>query len=160
MAVPGLEIRGVQKDFVIQYGDRGPGVKRIQEYLIKAGMDLREHGVDGIFGPETLGAVRKFQRMYGLIEDGIVGPNTLGQLKKVLRNPGLQGQENPVRPYPGHYVMIGDRGRDVEAIQRAVNVTPDGIFGPVTEHAVRQYQGRMGLQVDGIIGPATWNVLF
>ncbi|PAE90885.1 peptidoglycan recognition protein family protein [Shouchella clausii] len=47
------------------------------------------------------------------------------------------------------------RGEDVKAVQRAVGVTADGIFGPATETAVRNYQEARGLQVDGIVGPET-----
>ncbi|MFC3016125.1 peptidoglycan-binding domain-containing protein [Virgibacillus litoralis] len=65
-------------------------------------------------------------------------------------------------PYPGHYIGQGyvDTGIDVERIQRAVGVKPDGIYGPITEAAVRDYQLRHGLQIDGIVGPETWNVMF
>jgi peptidoglycan hydrolase-like protein with peptidoglycan-binding domain len=35
----------------------------------------------------------------------------------------------------------------------------DGIFGPATEHAVKEFQGGAGLTVDGIVGPATWHAL-
>jgi peptidoglycan hydrolase-like protein with peptidoglycan-binding domain len=35
----------------------------------------------------------------------------------------------------------------------------DGIFGPVTETAVEQFQGSNGLTVDGIVGPITWGAL-
>lgn len=63
-------------------------------------------------------------------------------------------------PYPGKPIKLGSRGKDVERIQRAVNVTPDGIFGPITEKAVKEYQKRHGLHADGIVGPITWGVMF
>ena len=53
---------------VIDKGDRGKAVKRLQRAL----------GVtaDGIFGPGTKKAVKRFQRRHGLAADGIVGPAT------------------------------------------------------------------------------------
>lgn len=49
---------------------------------------------------------------------------------------------------------------DIVAIQRAVGVKPDGIFGHNTEVAVKSYQSKHGLTADGIVGPNTWNKLF
>lgn len=63
-------------------------------------------------------------------------------------------------PYPGKPLQYGSKGKDVERIQRAVGVTPDGIFGKQTEQAVKDYQKRHGLVADGIVGQKTWNVMF
>jgi peptidoglycan hydrolase-like protein with peptidoglycan-binding domain len=38
--------------------------------------------------------------------------------------------------------------------------TADGVFGPNTDKAVRIFQTRNGLMVDGIVGVGTWKVLF
>lgn len=65
---------------MLRSGSRGPRVTTLQ-------MDLSVYGghpiaVDGIFGPQTDGAVRSFQRGEGLDADGIVGPLTSGALAK------------------------------------------------------------------------------
>lgn len=55
----------------------------------------------------------------------------------------------------------GDEGDSVELMQEALAAlgydvgTPDGIFGPGTEEAVKQFQADSGLEADGIAGPAT-----
>lgn len=59
----------------------------------------------------------------------------------------------------------GDEGQEVMAIQkRLVELnysigTIDGEFGPATEAAVKSFQSDRGLEVDGIIGAATYKAL-
>lgn len=53
-------------------------------------------------------------------------------------------------------LKIGDRGLAVKVVQRLLRCYPDGIFGVITDEAVRDFQKRRGLQVDGIVGPKTW----
>src|SRR5215207_4268380 len=47
------------------------------------------------------------------------------------------------------------RGSGVAALQRALGIPADGIYGPQTRRAVRAYQRAHGLVVDGIAGPQT-----
>ena len=49
----------------------------------------------------------------------------------------------------------GSSGSSVQALQRALGVTPTGNFGPITARAVRAFQSSHGLTVDGIVGPMT-----
>lgn len=49
----------------------------------------------------------------------------------------------------------GSKGSEVAALQKALGITADGIFGPQTEAAVKQYQASKGLSADGIVGPNT-----
>ncbi len=145
----------ISKSNLIKNGSSGSQVKSIQNKLIKLGYDLSKFGTDGQFGDETEKAVRQFQGDQGISVDGIVGPVT----QKHFNNAKKPSNKSIV-PYPGHLIKSGNRGENVKRIQRAVGVKPDGIYGPITEAAVRDYQRRHGLSVDGIVGPETWNVMF
>jgi peptidoglycan hydrolase-like protein with peptidoglycan-binding domain len=46
-------------------------------------------------------------------------------------------------------------GGTVTALQSALGITADGIYGPQTRRAVRRFQRAHGLAVDGVAGPAT-----
>jgi murein DD-endopeptidase MepM/ murein hydrolase activator NlpD len=57
-------------------------------------------------------------------------------------------------------LQLGSEGELVAHVQKELHVTADGIFGVQTDAAVRNYQARAGLEVDGIVGLATWGSLF
>jgi N-acetylmuramoyl-L-alanine amidase len=62
-------------------------------------------------------------------------------------------------------IRSGDRSAEVEDVQvrmRALGfdlADEHGVFGPVTERALRTFQQQRGLLVDGIVGTQTWNEL-
>jgi peptidoglycan hydrolase-like protein with peptidoglycan-binding domain len=62
-------------------------------------------------------------------------------------------------------VHTGDSGDAVSQAQRALRRTPnttlavDGIFGPLTETATREFQQQAGLPVTGVVDEATWAAL-
>jgi peptidoglycan hydrolase-like protein with peptidoglycan-binding domain len=68
---------------------------------------------------------------------------------------------NPGQPT----IQPGATGAAVRRLQRALRRTPnlslavDGIFGLLTEAAVKQFQEGAGLVADGIVGPLTWAAL-
>ena len=132
----------------LKSGSGGPRVAAVQKAL----------GVpaDRVFGPATARAVKRFQRRRGLTPDGIVGPTTWRLIKRVRarqRNrPNARIAARPRGP-------ARSSGRHVALLQRALGLTPDGVFGPATARAVRRLQRRRGMTVDGIVGPATWDVL-
>ena len=59
----------------------------------------------------------------------------------------------------GQSLKYGARGTAVASVQRRLGLTPDGVFGPATERAVKRFQRRRGLTADGIVGPATASAL-
>ena len=129
---------------LFRLGDQGPEVRAIQHLLRFKGQDL---DVDGNFGPQTRTAVVAFQNQSGLDADGIVGPLTWSAL--------IQGAT----------VQEGSTSQAVRAAQVLLRnkfgygIDVDGIFGPQTENATRDFQTGHGLSVDGIIGPQTWQSL-
>jgi peptidoglycan hydrolase-like protein with peptidoglycan-binding domain len=63
-------------------------------------------------------------------------------------------------------VKLGDTGDDVKRLQRVFARTKvlgpgdvDGNFGPRTVQAVKDFQQSIGLSIDGVVGPATWQKL-
>ncbi len=75
---------------------------------------------------------------------------------------------NPPKPvvkpkplvYPGTLLKEGSRGNSVKLVQAKVGVKADGIFGQLTEKAVKAFQKKNKLTVDGKVGPKTWDKLF
>ena len=53
----------------------------------------------------------------------------------------------------------GSRGEVVKQIQKALHLLPDGIFGKITEEAVKTFQRSKGITADGIVGAKTLALL-
>lgn len=62
-------------EILSKYGSRGSEVTKIQTKLKRWG--YYTGNIDGIYGSQTVAAVKYFQRKNGLTVDGIAGPNTL-----------------------------------------------------------------------------------
>jgi murein DD-endopeptidase MepM/ murein hydrolase activator NlpD len=110
--------------------------------------------IDGVKGPWTTAAVRRFQRRAGLRVDGIAGPRTRAALGRFARR---KLGKRPLRR--------GRVGADVAALQfklawRGFPSGPiDGWFGARTDSALRRYQRWRGLFPDGVAGPITLGAL-
>jgi hypothetical protein len=107
---------------------------------------------DGIFGPATERALKRWQRRHGLVADGIAGPQTRSAMGlgagPVLKRRGSGGRRSGAgRSHRG--------GGGVRALQRRIGVPADGVFGPATEAALKRWQAAHGLVADGIAGPRT-----
>lgn len=57
-------------------------------------------------------------------------------------------------------IKLGSKGSAVKNLQTLLGINPcDGIFGAVTDKAVREFQRKSGLMADGIVGRKTWEIL-
>lgn len=89
---------GPVADRLLRDGSRGEDVRRLQESLHELGYTGRNGeplGRDGIFGPNTLHAVRTYQREQGLDVDGIAGPLTIGAVARQLQADRSVGPDSP-----------------------------------------------------------------
>ncbi|WP_214857899.1 peptidoglycan-binding protein [Exiguobacterium sp. s191] len=83
--------------------------------------------------------------------------------KPAVKPKSSQGDGKAIVPYPGKPLYKGAKGmvkKDVERIQRAVGASVTGKYDMATEKAVEAYQKRKKLNSDGVVGLATWNMLF
>lgn len=134
---------------LLRRGDRSRAVRDLRARLAAAGLTVAA----GDEYDETLEArVREFQELRRLRVDGICGPETWGALIESGFHLGdrLLYLSSPML-----------RGDDVIELQRKLNALgfdagrEDGILGPDTETALRQFQRNAGTTADGVFGPAT-----
>ena len=170
---------------VLRRGATGSDVLYLQQRLNLHGASLI---ADGVFGGGTESAVRSFQQQRGLSVDGVVGSGTWAALEQnagtgggtpvAPPTPTNQPTNPPANPTPAptptptggsgapamETIRRGDRGDAVMEMQSMLadlgyNISADGVFGGMTESIVRQFQNENGLGADGVVGPATWEML-
>ena len=137
---------------IIREHDTGAAVEDVQGRLAITGY-LAEEAVDGVFGPETVQAVRAFRQDAGLPAGDEVDTKTWSALVDASYRMGDRTL---------YLRMPYFHGRDVLELQHALSALgfpcghEDGIFGAYTEEAVRKFQRNMGLPSDGIVGAYTF----
>ena len=134
-------------------GNTGACVQALQGLLDLYGANI---AVDGSFGPDTAAAVETFQTQAGIGVDGQVGTQTKGALygHGVAVPFSLTASSCPAN------LVEGDTGACVTLLQELLNyygqgLAVDGSFGPLTESAVKAFQGQAGIGVDGQVGSQT-----
>lgn len=134
----------------LREGDDGDAVRDLHRRLRGAGLSVGDD--HDRFDEATVVAVRTFQASRGLDRDGIVGRHTwsalveadhrLGDRMLYLRSPMTRGDDVTALQH-----RLGSLGFDAGYV--------DGIFGPATERAVRDFQMNQGVTADGVVGPDT-----
>jgi N-acetylmuramoyl-L-alanine amidase len=134
---------------ILRRGDRGRAVRDLRARLAAAGLVV---AAGDAYDDKLEARVREFQELRRLRVDGICGPETWGALIESGFHLGdrLLYLSSPML-----------RGDDVVELQRQLNALgfdagrEDGILGPETETALRQFQRNAGTTADGVFGPAT-----
>ncbi len=131
-------------------GSSGPDVADLQRRLRAAGYPVAE--VTSEYDASTRDAVLGFQAAVGLEPDGVCDANTwsalveagftLGTRLVCLRSPMMRGDD-----VSELQLRLGALGFDAGRV--------DGIFGPMTQAAVGDFQRNAGLVSDEVCGPET-----
>ena len=168
----------------LQQGDRGSAVFTMQRQLNRIAKDypfLGKLTVDGIFGARMADTVKRFQKQFSLTADGVVGRQTWYKISyiyvsvKDLAELTSEGETSSGTLSDGSWggtpLRQGSTGSAVEQLQFWLNTLAqydagipstavDGVFGSGTAAAVRAFQRREGLTVDGVVGRTTWTALY
>lgn len=171
----GTQSAGGWPGTVLRRGSTGSSVEQVQFWLSDLAQfdsSLVRVTVDGSYGAATEQAVRTFQQKQSLTADGVVGRSTWNKLKEV----GLAVANKIVASNvaPGQFTTTtraGSSGTAVRAVQYYLRrlaayysdvprVAVDGKFGAATTRAVKAWQSRAGLTVDGVVGRLTFQSLY
>ncbi|WP_077612738.1 C40 family peptidase [Clostridium sp. Marseille-P2415] len=135
------------KYYAVSKGVAGDDISRIQNRLYELGYLANSGQISGSFGDETEAAVKKLQEVNGLNIDGKVGRQTINLL-----------YSDEIKP---NFLAYGEKSDVVLSCQQRLKelgyltTTPDGAYGDDTVTAVKQFQSRNDLVVDGYLGPST-----
>ncbi|MBX0319735.1 N-acetylmuramoyl-L-alanine amidase [Shouchella clausii] len=150
----------VHKRIVSAMGLRDRGLKKANFYIVK-NTKMPAILTEGGFMDSKVDIVAMRDDKKLKVQGEAIATGIIAYLGGKVKLPG----DKPQTGGKGQATKLGSRilrnqkpmlsGEDVKAVQRAVGVTVDGIFGPATETAVRNYQQARGLQIDGIVGQET-----
>ena len=171
----GTQSAGGWPGTVLRRGSTGSSVEQVQFWLSDLAQfdsSLVRVTVDGSYGAATVSAVEAFQTLFGLTPDGVVGRSTWNKLKEV--GLAVANRIVAVNVAPGQFTTTtreGSSGTAVRAVQYYLRrlaayysdvprVAVDGKFGAATTRAVKAWQSRAGLTVDGVVGRLTFQSLY
>ncbi len=165
----------------LRLGTGGEEVVEIQRELNRIAANYpsipKISGSRGYFEQTTQNAVRQFQKIFNLESDGIVGKDTWYKIKRIYN--GVKGLSElysegiTISEAERKYERVLNKGsRDpyVKILQyylyflsyfnlKLPYISVDGIFGDETRDAVLAFQSLYGLDVDGIVGRDTWDMI-
>ncbi|MCR5321992.1 MAG: peptidoglycan-binding protein [Lachnospiraceae bacterium] len=139
------------KSYLVKKGMEGSDITTIQTRLYELGYLASKKYIDGSFGEETENAVKSFQSANALGIDGKIGSMTMELLYS--------------EEVKANILSFGDKSDIIKACQERLKTlgylttTPDGYYGNDTLAAVKLFQSKNDLIVDGYLGPTTREIL-
>ena len=152
----------IQIKNILNTRSRGLNVKNLQQNLKDLGFFPAKITPNGIFGPATRKAVTDYQTARDLQKTGILDAPTLAALNaEVIKVPA---------PKPFQFSKLlrpGVRSTDVTELQKKLqslnffpqNIKPNGVFGPATLKALKDFQASNGLVQSGTTNRETLDAL-
>ncbi len=135
-----------------ELGDTSETIKKYQKRLIELDYLSSDYSATGKLDSTTAKAIKQFQTVNGLPRDGYLGPTTMETL-----------DSSDAAEYS---LSIGMSGSDVKKAQARLHElgylagSGTGYYGEATANAVKQFQKRNSLRVDGAIGEKTEDKLY
>lgn len=142
---------------ILQSGSAGESVSQIQRKLKDLG--YFSGSCDGVFGTETMTAVRRFQMANGMEQSGMADRSTQMRL---LEDKAISWQDF----LTAASAAPGDSGVYVRLLQRRLAEMGyfqgecTGGYGDLTQRAVAQFQSNNALEETGIADPSTCEALY
>lgn len=127
-------------------GNRGDEIIAMQKKLIRLG--YLEGELDGVYGSDTVRAVKKLQKEQGIPLSGAVDEATWKVLEEKQKPRGRKKAQSSL-------YAPGDRGHDIESLQKKLKKIEyltgdvDGIYGADTKRSVFDFQKEEGMPATG-----------
>ncbi|MDC3415327.1 NlpC/P60 family protein [Aquibacillus salsiterrae] len=153
-AYPMLQNEVLENVDVAVFGEHSKAVTIIQHKLNK--LSYYDKKIDGEYGVLTEYALKKFQFEHGLTINGKADQKTLREMMRAEREHYLEPlKEISTTYYPGQ------KSDDIKKIQKALQYfgyyksKVDGIYGPMTDKALKAFQKDQGIEVENEINQKT-----
>ena len=138
-----------------KYYDKHPVRNEIGLQVLLKNNGYYKGKVDGQIGSKSITAIKKFQKNSGLSADGVIGKDTCTYLININEyQPSVE--DNTLQ------VSIDNDLKEVQSKLQNLGLYSgeiDGIRGSRTTNAIKTFQQKAGLIVDGVIGPKTLSAL-
>ncbi|WP_226034741.1 C40 family peptidase [Aquibacillus saliphilus] len=158
-AYPMIQNEVITESRTLFYGEHNDSVRMLQHKLNQ--LSYFDKKIDGEFGVMTEYALKKLQYENDLKVTGQADNGTVTTLLRIEREKHLR----PIKSISKTYYP-GDKGEDIKSIQDALHYFGyykgelDGIYGPITDRALKSFQQDKGLEIEQEVNEKTVNAIY